>query len=165
MVVTDNFGLLIAGLFRAPTQDPKTIVLKNIAGANINVNVFDQDGGKLFNENSPANGRGKVQVGKGFSPATRQDVNIENPFPDSPESDRIDITFPAGYNFTSNKVTVATQIQPTGGAGAVTEVCYYMFINDNAGVSQTILIFRNILTVPVNFIVGQTINIDSEVFI
>jgi len=164
LVVNDNFGILISALFRAPSALVKTVVLKDIAGVSRNLDVFNTDGANLFNDVATA--ISKVQVGKGLSPATRQDVNIESPFTNGGvEDNRIDITQPAGYNSGLGKVTVATLINPTAGAGAITEVCYYLFIRDNSGTVQTFLIFRNNLTVPVNFIASQSINIDSEVFI
>jgi len=166
LVVNDNFGILIAGLFRAPSTGGKSVVMKNISGADQTVRVFSTDSSNLFNDTtSGANGRSKVQVGEGSTTPTRQDVNIEDPFGVSPESDRIDVTLPAGYNSGLGKISIATLINPTGGSGAITEVCLYMFINNSAPVSQTFLIFRDVLSVPVNFIASQAINIDYEVFV
>ncbi len=158
MVITDNLGILFAGLFRPPSQLLTTVVLKDITGANQSMSVFDSENNNLFNDQ--VLGLGTVQIGKGTSTPTRQDTNIENPFPDSPESDRNPITLPFGFGVA--KITIATQISNTGGAGSITEVCYFVDLKNNSGVVKTFLIFRDVIQ-PVSFIALETVNIDNEV--
>jgi len=133
--------------------------LKDITGANQSLSVFDSENNSLFND-VPALGLGTVQIGKGVTTPTRQDVNIENPFPDSPESDRNPITLP--YGFGVGKITIATQISNTGGAGSITEVCYFVDLRNDSSVTKTFLVFRDVIQ-PVSFIPLETVNIDNEV--
>ncbi len=165
MVVNDNFGILIAGLFRFPSALVKTVVMQNKDNNPVNLNVFDTDVGLLFNDTNVAIGVGRVQVGKGLTPATRQDFKIEVPFTNPPENDFVNNTLPSGYNSGLGKISVATLISPTGGAGAITEVTFSHRWSNNGGAPDTFLIFRDVLTVPINFIASQAININHEVFV
>jgi len=168
LVVNDNFGIIISALFRTPQAGGiKTVILQNDLAQNKSVNVYDISSGNCFNDvNVLTVGTALVQVGKGTTPATRQDFNTENVFPDSPEADKNQVTRPAGYNSGLGKITIATQITPTGGVGAITEVNYFLkWQEKDTGTIQTFMLFRNILGTPVNFIVAQTINVDQEILI
>jgi len=159
----DNLGLLIAGLFRTPTTANKLV--SNLKATNalvFNTRIYStQADTNRFNFDGVLR---LVQVGKGTTPVTRQDFNIESPFVVAPESG-LNASINGVYNSGLAKINQATLIAPTGGAGTITEVI--KTTRARATVDQTgkiIVIFRDIIS-PVGFIIGESINIDHEVFI
>ena len=162
MVILDNLGIMLAGVFRNPTSanSPFIAGFKTIAGASFSIRLYDtQDDPERYNRISPLN---QAQVGSGNTPATRQDINIENPFPNAPESSRINSNA-FGYTSGLGKITTGTLISNTGGSGTITEVVKYMQVTDNIA-TRIIAIMRDVIS-PVGFIASESINIDHEVLI
>lgn len=160
MVTNDNLGKLIAGIFRSPSTGLTTINLINTGGVSRGIRVYGNDNNIVFNLNKS----GAVQIGKGTTPPTRQDFNLENAFPNSPESVLKGVTLPHGYVSGLGKITIATLISPTGGAGSITETALTQFWQNTGSNNERYLLFRDIIS-PVGFIIGQAINIDYEVFV
>jgi len=156
MVVNDNLGLIIAGIFQIPTTASKQIDLVDINGVTKDVRPIGSSTVALMNHSNPALCRG--QVGKGTTPATRQDENIENPFTNGGVEDNPQLMSVFGYNSALGKVTSSVPITPTTGAGAISEVVMTIRLNDNTGNPFDFLITRDIVNPVVNFIIAQTIN-------
>jgi len=103
----------------------------------------------------------RVQVGKGTTPATRQDFNIENPFSNGGVEDNRNITGDGGYNNPLGKITIPTLITPVTSSGSISESVLFGTWRSTAGVKNNVFSRDNILPL-VNFIVGQSININYE---
>jgi len=162
MTFLDNIGIVLAGLFRAPSTGLRTVSgLKAIDASIFTTTTYNQQTfSTLFNITAIK----QAQVGKGTSPVTRQDFDIENEFPNSPENSKVGSLNDA-YNSGLGKITMATLISPTGGAGSITEVC--KFVNFRAPTNpqdRICCILRDVIS-PVGFIIGESINIDHEVLI
>lgn len=162
MTFLDNIGIVLAGIFRAPSQGVTTVFgLKAIDASIFTTTTYNTSNfTSLFNITELK----VAQVGKGTSPVTRQDFDIENVFPDSPESSRVGSLNDA-YNSGLGKITMATLISPTGGAGSITEVCKFVIFRAPINPQDRICcILRDVIS-PVGFIIGESINIDHEVLI
>jgi len=159
MVFTDNMGIFLAGLFRQPINGTKNISgMTSTTGAPISGNIYktETDGLSL---NRLTNNR--IQVGKGTSIPTRQDLTIENPFTNGGLEDNPVLSITNyGYIQGSGLATKATVISPTFGSGIITEVVKF---SDLAG--NDIIWARDLLGTPASFIAGQAINVSNEVSI
>lgn len=167
MTTLNNFGILIAGLFRAPSGAVKTVTLKNKDNNNQNINVFDSSSGgtAAFNDTSVVNGIAQMQVGSGTTPAVRDDFGIETPFANAPENGLVNVTLPGGYNSVLGKIIVACLISPTGGSGTITEVAISKRWSSSGGAPDTFAIFRDIISPGKAFVISQAINLNLEVFV
>ena len=114
MTANDNLGILLAGLFRPLSTGNKSVFgIINTAGASHEMVVYgDPSANNVFNEA----GASRAQVGKGTTPPTRQDRNIESPFTNGGVEDSAQSSNLFGYNSGLAKITIATQINPTTGA-------------------------------------------------
>jgi len=103
MVMNDNLGIILAGLARAVSSGEKTSPLPIVAtdGTSEFVKIYSANNVTKFTR--LATQTNQTQVGKGLTPATRQDIDIENEFPSSPEKDktRIWIYFSTWKNYDS----------------------------------------------------------------
>lgn len=160
MVTNDNFGKLIAGIFRPPSTSITTITLKNTGGVDRDVRVYGTDANIIWNLTKSA----QVQIGKGTSTATRQNADIEIPFTSSPENVGKAVTQPQAYNSALGKITIATLISPTGGSGTITETAFTQAWQDQGSNSERYLIFRDLISGS-SFLAGQAININYEVLV
>jgi len=106
----------------------------------------------------------ETQVGKGLTPATRQDIAIENPFTNAPE-DTFFINGLAGYNSGLGKITAPASIAPTGGSGDISELIFVITIRATNASNFRCLMTRDIVFPPVSFISGKTINTALEILI
>ncbi len=164
MVTLDNFGIFLAGHFKAVSNVATLVTLKDIAGLDRVIRIYGSSSQDVWCDSDEGTVSDFAQVGKGTTPATRQDVNIEDPFPDAPENSRRS-SIVAGYNSGLGKITISTVITPTGGSGSVTEI---VKIQGMIGANNTITgfhtFFRDNIS-PVGFIIGETINVSYEVLI
>ena len=153
-LITDtwaNFlGVLIAG-------GTAVLTISNIATHRLNVySSFSND---KFNNFSFGSVGTLIQVGKGVTPATRQDFNIENAFAVSPENSRIG-TGVGGWNSGLGQVQVPMQLISSS-SGAISETCLYGKWNvTSGGGNETYLLSRDNISPVVNFIGGESINVD-----
>lgn len=162
MVTLDNFGIFLAGHLGAPTGG-RNVTMIDKTGANQTVKVIGTSTNQVWGEVTAGTPTQFIQVGKGTTPVTRQDIAIESPFTTAPESTRF-ATIPAGYNSGLGKVTFSGTIGATGGSGSVTEVTKESRIKNTGNLLQDFLYFRDIIS-PASFIIGQAINVSYEVFI
>ena len=159
----DKFGIFLAGFFRAPTTASLTISgLVDVSGVARDLVLYREKASPSFVE---ATGAGDTQVGKGTTPATRQDINTETPFTNAPESGKILSTLPFGYVSGLGKISQGTLIAPTGGSGAISEATKFIDAITSGGLRYTYLIFRDNISPVVNFINGESINVEHEVLI
>lgn len=166
MVITDNFGKFLAAHFHILSSGNISVTLDTIAGSSVTVRVYGTSSTAVWNDTDLGSVSDQAQVGQGVTPATRADINIETPFPTSPENSRITST-PGGYNSVLAKITIPTVITPTGSSGTITEACKYntMIQNTLGPNPQIFLFFRDIVSPGVNFMMAEAINISHEVLI
>jgi len=163
MVILDNFGLLLAGFFRAPsTADLVVAGFKDTSGVSFSARVLAQIS-NLTRFNKIGADR-KAQVGKGVVAVTRQDFKLENPFTNGGVEDNPQNSNVSGYNSAQGKIEAGTLISPTTGSGAITEVVKQIVIKDSITGNRTMIIMRDVIGVS-NFISGQAINVNHEVLI
>ena len=163
MTTNDNLGNLLAQLIRAPTSvtTDTPAIFRNTAGNLISFRIVGSNNTTLFNDDVtvPTVTETRVQIGKGTTPPTRQDFDIESPFTNGGVEDSPVKSNVAGYISALGQINMATQLTPMAGTGTITEVI--VLKNTRAG---TFLWYRNLIT-PASFILGNTININHEVLI
>jgi len=153
-LLSDNFGEFLGGIMTKTdfTQVETTTAIRAISYT-------------LFNDtdvNLPQTKGSSIQIGKGVTPATRQDFNIESAFATAPESVR-KATSNGGWNSGLGRVDFSSVII-AGGAGAISETAWFMsMIFTTFGI--TALWSRDNISPVANFIIGQTINVNYNVFL
>jgi len=162
MVFTDNFGFMVSGLFTKSDSLDQFRTLKDITGSSeiIKVKGLTTDA-TVFNSGGMAN---FIQIGKGFTAPNAQDFEIENPFTNGGVEDNPIVAPNGGFVINVNKILYAVQINPTAGSGGIREVCYFLDMRNSVGVVKTFLMWRDVIPV-VNFNAGQSITVESEVFV
>jgi len=165
MVFTDNFGILLAGIFRTPSTGVKSVggLKRADTGAIFSTGIYQTNTNSTFTWNV---GLQTVKVGKGTSTPTRQDFDIENPFTTSPESGTF-ANLVNGYNSGLGKIEIPATLGATGGSGAISEYVKYVSLRDNIGGStnRTVIFIHTEIDPAVNFIIGESINAILEVLI
>jgi len=105
----------------------------------------------------------QAQVGKGTSPPSRQDLDIENPFTNGGNEDNRNSSLFGSYSNVTELITMQTTIVPIG-SGSITEVCKFVQVNDTGiPTLRIILISRDLISPPVAFNFGDVINVQNEV--
>ncbi len=158
MVITENFGRMLASHFVAQGGGSGFSWI-DIGGV---ANSSTCYGSHLANKYNRIGTLTAVQVGKGSTPATNLDINVENPFVGGVESTRRSSNN-SGYISGLGKIQTPTQLSNTLGSGSITEVCLYARWHD-APLDPIVLLFRDIVSVE-TFIAGETINVEHEVLI
>jgi len=161
MVSNDNLGNLLAQTIRPPTslETDTPAIFRNTVGVLVSFRIVANNNTTLWNDNvtNPVITETRVQIGKGTTPPTRQDFNIENPFTNGGVEDNSVKSQFSGYVSATGLINMATQLSPMAGAGTITEVV--LFKHTRAGV---FLWYRNLIT-PSGFILGNTVNTNHEV--
>lgn len=162
MVFTDNWGKLMANIFIVPTTTGATFTMEDLVGTTRTYQTYkDRDFDDHWNQSACVS---FAQVGKGNTPATRQDVNIETPFTNGGVEDNLKITSLFGYNSALGKITIATSISPTAGSGSITEVVKINSVQQTSATLIQNLWIRNVVN-AVAFISAKTINVEHEILI
>jgi len=162
-MINDNFGEMIAGIFRPVSNATKVQAgFTSTTGLSKSLQIYGNQNAP--NLNFTENGLSEAQVGKGVTPPTRQDENIEDPFTNGGVEDNPVTTNVGGYNNALGLVSIATQIQPTAGSGSVTEAVKTQQWRTADGDIVKFLIFRNVSSAH-NFVLGESIDITHEVLI
>ncbi len=161
-LISDNWGKMLEALIsgRQFVFPPAKDVSGNTNNALFVYNSVDQ-----FNSTNTAGNVGSlIQVGKSLVPATRQDFKIGDPFVTLPES-VFNGTGSGGWNSGLGQVQIPLQIV-SGGSGAISEtVLFGNWASVSPVENEVYLLSHDNISPVVNFIVGQTINVDySMVF-
>jgi hypothetical protein len=157
MVFTHNVGKMFAAIMRPPAQavsdsfdfigiDGQATAFRTIT----NSSTYIWNGG-IF-----------IQVGKGTTPATPADVNIETPFSNTPES-VIKSMSSAGYIAGTTEVIQNANINNVQENDSITEVCTYVQGTNNASQTITLMITRNIISPAIPFLINENINLETKV--
>jgi len=166
LVILDNFGFFLAKVFRSPTTGANFtgfVLKRQLGGALFGTSLYNTNtNSTIFNDGGVVR---QAQVGKGTTPATRQDFAIESPFTNSPESAKNN-SADGAFNSGLGLISQPTLISNTGGSGSITEVIKVISVRDQQGgaLNVPMAIFRDSIS-PVSFINGESINIDHEVLI
>ena len=159
MTFSDNFGKLISAHF-APQATGSGFQFRDINDVARNTTVYGSHLANKYNQGNQCT----VQVGKGLTPATRQDFNIEDPFIGGAESIRQNTGF-GGWNSGLGQVDIPTVISPTAGSGSISEtVLYNMWHTTNIG-DHHFLMSRDNISPIVSFISGKAINVDYKLLL
>ncbi len=158
MVLSDNFGKIMAGIFRPPSSSVNTIGgIKATDGIDYVMAIYSSSG------NNWSNVGGKyIRIGKGTTPATAQDFELEDPFVVGVEATRVAsalATYQDGDGFTKQTV----QFQPMGGNGDISEIIQELVMKDSTGNDRNVQISRIVIDPAVPFIINQQTNIESEI--
>jgi len=158
LVITDNFGKYLTELLRAPSQIDGDITLKDTSGVDRTVRVWGvSSSGAVYNFSSTVS---HAQVGKGETVPTKQDFKLENPFTTGGAEDNEVVTTIAVRDTPTGKITIASLFSPTQ-AGEIHEAVKTQNWRATDSISYEFLMFRNVLAVPVSFIIGESINLET----
>lgn len=157
MVFNHNVGKIIANHFHPPGQGvlPNIFLIDNL-GISREMNVITASSNRWN-----LSGTHFAQIGQGITPPTREDYNIETPFTNAPENARV-ASGVATYLNGTGITNVATQIQPMGGNGTITEVTEELIMRDFGGTDRNFVISRTLVDPAVNFLINEQVNIDQE---
>jgi len=162
MVVMNNLGLLLAGIFATPVTTKIIAGFFTISNAPFSLRIYGTDA--TPNKNFTENGGSFAQVGEGSTPASRSDFNIQTPFANGGIEDNQKSTNGFGYNSGLGKITIATQIAPTVGTGTITEVVKINTLKTETGAIEQFLWLRAVISGKF-FAIGQSIDLSHEVTI
>jgi len=152
-LLNDNFGIWLGGMLTAIVGG---VNLVNDSGSTQSINL--NGASAPFNNRNTGVGS-LMQVGKGTTPATRQDFAIENPFLDSPQSDMFN-TGNGGYNSGLQQISIAGNVSPVVNSGQISECTLFFKWQNSSSLSNFFLMSRDNISPVVNFINGQSINVE-----
>jgi len=153
-ILSDNWGNFLKGFFTG------TGINHNMTNS-VNQSKPIRTNGTVavYNSTSAGTVGTNMQIGKGTTPATRQDFFIGNPFLVAPENNEF-VTGFGGYNSGLGQVTVGGLLTPTGGAGSISETILLARWADINTSLQNYLLSRDNISPVVNFISGQNVNVE-----
>ena len=105
----------------------------------------------------------KVQIGSGITPPARTNINIETPFGIAPENARNNFLVDSVINFGLARITNTRTIGATGAGGTVNETCLFMVANGTSGGAEDCLIFRDAISPPAIFALGQNVTVSYTI--
>ena len=105
--------------------------------------------------NNSSAGVSSIQIGSGVTAPEVDDFNIETALPVAPENVKKTVVGSAGFNPTISRVSIGTNIGPTGGAGTINEVCF--FTNMRGSGTHTFLMSHDAVSPGVAYGIGDTI--------
>ena len=158
--ITNNFGKFMAAMFcplvNAPNPPAAEIGPGNppidITGASVPGRYsYSNNVGAAWNFGS--GGESYIQIGAGVTPPLITDFQIETPFTNGGvEDSQVLLTGSGGYNAGTFRVSMATSIGPTGGAGTINEMGW---ICDWSG--TLFMMTHDAISPGVPFVLGETI--------
>ena len=159
-LILDNFGILLAGLMRAPVDAEKEVTLTDTGNTGQTVGAYGTYAANTqhFNYFDAAYPTGtRVQVGAGTTPAARADYDIETAFIVAPEDDLFDS---GTGSYGAGSISVAGAIT-AGGAGTINEILFtgrWIWQGGSATLADFAL-FHDILVSGEAFVLGNTITV------
>lgn len=157
MVFTSGFGLVFAGIMNGHTTQAGIVDTSGMARTVIIYNT-DAENSKNF-MTAPTK---QWQIGKGITPPTPLDFNIETPMGSAPESG-IQTLAVANYIIDSGTITQTGFISNLGSSDSFTEICFYTSLKDSGGTQRTIMISRVLVSPPQAFLAGNRLDIEHLV--
>jgi len=141
-----------------------------LGGRNSTANTHKDTGGTLkgifvynntdfFNSVSSGATGTRISIGKGLTPATRQDFKLESAFGVAPENQFVN-TLDGVYNSGLGKITIPMTSFASGGSGAISETVLVGVWTASDPLVVNFILSRDNISPVVNFITGQTINVD-----
>ena len=156
-LILDNFGIWLAGFFRAPVAATKIINLNDSGGTPRAIHVWEQpNAANLFNVDPSDKIGSLLQVGAGTTAATRADENVETAFGTAPEDD----VFDSGTGVYAVGTISLSGALTAGGAGTINETCLFgAWVYGAGSVLANFLLFHDILVSGEAFVLGNTITV------
>ncbi len=164
-LILNNFGNWIAGIFRAPSTGNMDVTLTSVTPTARSVPIYKAQFSSLYAFNAYAQNQFagalgmQMQVGSGVTPAARANTKIETAFGTAPESGRFGASN-AGYGGGTMSISGSTG---AGGAGTVNETGLFAVWNYGYGLSDTFMLFHDILGVGVAFVAGNTLLVSYSI--
>ncbi len=164
-ILSDNWGEFLKGILTSN----QTVSLTDDAGTPRSVQLGGGVSGNLnpYNvNNNPAGQVGSIcRIGKGTTPATRQDISIETAFTNGGIEDGTISTGSGGFNVGLSQIDIPCVISPLAGSGAISETGLFTRWHYVGGANARFLITRDNISPVVNFIAGQAVNIDYKLLL
>lgn len=157
MVFTQGFGLIFCGIMNGHNSQGGIPDINNVLRTVFIYNLDINNG-----QNFMANPVKQFQLGKGTTPASPLDFNIETPFITAPESSRIGMS-EASYILNSGEITQTGFISNLGSSDSFTEICFFTQIRDTSGGNHIVMISRIIVDPPEPFLLGNRVDVEHKV--
>jgi len=159
-LILNQFGIWLAGMFHRFTGGTTSRVIRDITNTNRTINVYSSIA--TYNLILAGSLGLQLQVGAGSTAPARTDFNIETPFGTAPESTpKIPISdgaFNSGLGNFKTNISISA-----GGSGTVNESVVNFSWRDSFGTTRGFVVFRDIISPAVPFVVGQTIALEYTV--
>jgi len=153
-LILDNFGLLLAGIFRTPVAllgpaivlNDDTDTVRDVFAMGVTASTFNAVAAQALGSS--------IKVGSGTTAATRADFDIETAFIVAPEDAAFD-TGPGAY--AAGSIAIAGAII-SGGAGTINETGMFG-VWSHIGALARFMLFHDILVAGEAFVLGNTITV------
>jgi len=155
-LILDQFGIVLAGVFKGDTLS-KSVIVKDISAVDQSVTVVSS-GSPFVRSNSA---RMLLLVGSGSTSPTRQDFFIQTPFGTAPESLFFASSNPVFNSGLGNFKNIGSIT--AGGAGTINESVLGAVWLDGLQVLRTWALFRDIISPAQSFIAGQSIALEYTI--
>ena len=167
-LITDQFGILLAQLFRTPSTTAQQVIsLKGTDGVTNtfkpywfgDVNAGNTDWAGMLVQLAGGVSSG-IQIGQGTTLAARTDFDIETPFANGGlEDSRFGIQVPI-YNIALSRCNFSNSIISTG-AGSITETALLnIYMRDLPRSIKTLCMARDNISPSVDFVAAQSIFVE-----
>lgn len=156
-VLNNNWGKMLTGLL---SDDEADYILQDITDVARTMRFSGQSAINFARTFGGAVLGSQAQIGQGSTPATRSDFNIETPFANGGLEDSLTNTGTGVWVEAQGHATVPIVINPTTGAGVISESVLVMSWIDKGVVVRKLLASRDNISPVVNFGAGATLTID-----
>jgi len=154
-IINDNFGLLMAGMFRGIVTATKDVTtFKDTGSVTRSLRIYGPTDNDLYNDSASA----EVQIGEGTTGPTRTDVDVETAFTNGGIEDGPVETDEGTHIIGTSQVQVGKFIGATTGGGTVKETC--LFGNYRViGVGVKKFLLSRDLIGSVAFVAGENVSV------
>jgi len=155
----------MAGMFRPPSTATQTALtgFKDTGGNARSIIIYGTQGTDRFNDSNTIK---QGQIGKGDTPVTRQDANIEQPFTSGGNEDNKQNLSVYGYIQANGEINYNFLISNAFEAGIVKEVCSFIQMRDSPSVAtKEFMLTRDVLNPVVNFIQAENIFVEFSILL
>lgn len=155
-LIVDNFGVLLAGLFKTQTTTKTEVTLQDEGDTGRTVCTYGTWAASARNFNNYTTSSGtKLKMGSGVTAATRGDYDIETDLPTSPEDD----FFGSGTgSYAGGAVSIGAALT-AGGNGTINEVGLFGYWHDNNTSVYNFMLLHDILTSGEAYVIGNTLTV------
>ena len=157
-LILNNFGLMLAGLIRAPIAAAGNLITLNDIVPSAQTIRANNTAVYTFNCANLAIGT-QVQAGNGTTAAARANTNIETALGTAPENTR----FATGDGSYVNGIITFSGSVTAGGSGTIRETGLFGAWSNSAGALKYFMLFHDILATSVPFVAGNIIIVSYSI--